>query len=128
MHEILICIISVIAIAINILILLRAKKEDCTAKSNLKVGSSGSISPACQNCLNFQSSSGIDYRWIPCSNGGCSPCGTEGGYRTPSECLSNPEGLPLADCENVCYPPCDQCTASDCTDPVNCLRLPPSQT
>lgn len=80
-----------------------------------------SIDPNCENCLKWQSDSGVDFRWVPCTSGGCRPCGTDMGYRHPETCLTNPDNLPPIDCDRSCYSQCTACQASGCKDP-KCYR------
>jgi hypothetical protein len=117
------CLMALVIVVLLIVILIKVNKSSKKA-NNVKFsdGPSGSISKECQDCINWQNSSGIDYRWVPCESGGCSPCGTDSGYRTPQECLSNPSQFPAVDCSQACYPPCDTCSASGCTDP-SCVRV-----
>lgn len=77
------------------------------------------VDPNCTSCFNMMP----DAYWIPCSSGGCSPCGSGDGYRTPSECLQNPQNYQPQDCGSLCYPPCNLCTNSNCTDPKGCTRM-----
>jgi hypothetical protein len=77
------------------------------------------IDPNCTACFNEMQ----DVYWIPCSGGGCSPCGSGDGYRTPQECLTNPQNYPAQDCNAVCYPPCNLCTNTNCNDPTQCTRV-----